>query len=113
MDDERFEEWAVVALFGHKEIAGLVSSQVIGGETFLRVDVPDEGDDEWLFTQLYGKGAVYSITFCTEEAARIAARRLDVRPVTLWTVPNVTRALSEPEIEETEWEYRSRMALEG
>lgn len=37
---EKFEQFAVVELFGHQIIAGKVSEQVIGGQGFVRVDVP-------------------------------------------------------------------------
>lgn len=41
---EKFEQWAIVDLFGHTRIAGKVSEQVIGGCSFVRVDVPERGD---------------------------------------------------------------------
>jgi hypothetical protein len=94
---EQFEQWAVVELFGHSQIAGLVSSQTIGGDSFIRVDVPDDEGEGWRFTKLLGKGAIYAMTFCSEEAGRIAARRLDIRPVTEWTVPDAKRALPGPD----------------
>ncbi len=93
MEQERFEQWAIVSLFGHRQVAGLMSDLVIGGETFIRLDVPKADGTGWELTECYGKGAIYSFLFCTEETARIAAARLDYRPVTEWTVPDATRLL--------------------
>ncbi len=41
---DKFEQFAIVELFGHQIIAGLVSEQVIGGQGFVRVDVPTIGE---------------------------------------------------------------------
>ena len=41
-DQEKFDQWAVVELFGHQQIAGRVTEASIGGCSFLRVDVPDQ-----------------------------------------------------------------------
>lgn len=72
---EKFEAWAIVELFGHQRVAGRLSEQAIGGETFIRVDVP-HGDGE--YTRLFGKGAIYAINLCSEDVARNAARYISV-----------------------------------
>jgi hypothetical protein len=77
---ERFEAWGVVSLFGHKTVAGRISEQTIGGETFLRVDVPLSEPDKF-HTTLYGKGAIYSMQLTDEPIAREYAKRVDARPV--------------------------------
>ena len=91
---ETFQQWALVELFGHQQIAGLVNEQVIGGSSFIRVDVPDQGEMQG-FTKFFGNGAIYSITPCTEDAARIAVARLQIRPISPWIVPD-RKALPEP-----------------
>ncbi|MDD2657785.1 MAG: hypothetical protein PHD04_03970 [Candidatus Pacebacteria bacterium] len=48
--DNKFDEWAIIDLFGHQKIAGRVSEQQIGGASFVRVDVPLEPP----FTKLFG-----------------------------------------------------------
>ena len=86
-EPKAFEQWALVELFGHQQIAGLVTEQTIGGSAFIRVDVPDDGDVKG-FTKFFGNGAIYSITPCTEDAARIAVARLKIRPISPWIVPS-------------------------
>lgn len=87
MEQEKFEQWALVELFGHQQIAGIVSEQTIGGCSFVRVDVPDTEHSKG-FTKFYGNGAIYAITPCSEEAARIAAQKLEIRPISQWIVPD-------------------------
>jgi hypothetical protein len=77
--------WAIVEIFGHQRLAGLVSEFSFGGETFVRVDVPASAERH-AFTKLYGKGAIYAISFVDESIARAAAARLDVRPITAYDV---------------------------
>lgn len=64
---EKFAAWAVVELFGHQRVAGRISEQAIGGETFLRGDIPKDGSE---YTRLFGKGAIYCINVCEEATAR-------------------------------------------
>jgi hypothetical protein len=68
MQDEKFETWAIVEIFGHQIIAGKVSEQVIGGQGMLRIDVPQTSDRE-SFTKFYGMDAVYCITPVEEQTA--------------------------------------------
>lgn len=91
MEEKPFEQWAVVELFGHQQIAGMVSEQVIAGQGFVRVDVPACGDQE-AFTRLFGTGAIYSIIPTTEEIATAFARRNVARPINAWQL-----ALPEPD----------------
>lgn len=75
-----FDQWCVVELFGHQQLAGKVTEQVIAGTGFLRVDVPRA--DGSFVTRLQNPKSVYGIRPCTEEVARAAALRLhDVEPV--------------------------------
>lgn len=81
-----FEGHAIIELFGHNIIAGYCCEQVIAGSAMLRVDVPDVGDKPG-FTKFFSASAIYAITPTTEEHARQAAERIDVRPVRQWIVP--------------------------
>ena len=83
MSEKEFEQWAIVELFGHNKIAGLVSEQSVGGCNFVRVDVPAM-DNRPGFTKLYGQGAIYAMTFTDEETATAAVSSFHPRPIQVW-----------------------------
>lgn len=80
-DQEGFVGWAVVELFGHKRMAGHVSSQAVAGGSMVRIDVPETPADMRpmtpAYTKLVGVAAVYGITPVSEEIARRAAREIE------------------------------------
>lgn len=80
---EKFEQFAVVELFGHQVTAGMVSEQVIGGQGFVRVDVP-AANDKAGFTKFYGAGAIYAITPCDEATMLEAVRRISPKPMEIF-----------------------------
>lgn len=53
VNQERFEEWAILELFGHQRFAGRVSEALIGGAPFVRLDVP-EANGVPGFTRFFG-----------------------------------------------------------
>lgn len=80
----KFDEWAVVELFGHQRIAGKVSEQTIGGCAFIRVDVPEVPSEEsgalpqsLAYTKYFGNGAIYAMTPCAEDVARLAIAEIE------------------------------------
>jgi hypothetical protein len=73
MSEDKFECFAVVELFGHAQCAGKVTEQVVGGETFVRVDVPLAGNPH---SRLFGKGAIYAMNLTTEAIATRYAQRI-------------------------------------
>ncbi len=79
MADEQ-EQWAIIDLFGHQRLAGRLSEHGLGGTSFVRVDVPSCGDTPE-FTRLLGNGAIYSISFVSEDIARKVAGYVQARPV--------------------------------
>lgn len=83
--NERFEEWALIELFGHQRISGRISEQQLGGETFVRVDVPATKGLPG-YTKLYGKGAIYGITITDEKTATMAAAYYAPAPMDKWTI---------------------------
>ena len=89
--NETFEGWAILELFGHSQIAGPGGEAVIGGKSFVRVDVPAV-DDQQGFTKFYGGDAIYAITPVSEEVARLAVKRLAIKPVSIW-MPEINRQL--------------------
>lgn len=73
-EKEIFTTYAIVEIMGRKVISGLVTEQVIAGQGFIRVDVPEiPGQDA--FTQFYGPGSIYAITPTTKEIATAFAAR--------------------------------------
>lgn len=89
-EQEQFEEWALLELFGHQRIAGKVTNATIGGGSFIRVDVPGTKKDEVAFTRYYSPSSIYSISPVTERVARALAAKLDVAPVSRWDLPQLT-----------------------
>lgn len=74
--------WCVVEVMGHNQYAGLVTEQVVAGTAFIRVDVPEIGDQP-AFSKLLGGGSIYAITPCSEAVAREAARRRRAAPLNM------------------------------
>jgi hypothetical protein len=108
-----YEGWAIVELFGHKRMAGFVSSQEIAGGSLVRIDVPettgsvtDGAPPTKAYTKLVGVAAIYGITPCEESVARLAARSIerwnDPIPVSLPALPAPASAASEVDVDDDE-----------
>lgn len=80
---DKFEQNCIVELFGHSVIAGLVSEQPIGGQSFIRIDVP-EIDGIPAFSKFYGPGAIYCMTPCDQETVIEAVKGLRKKPIELY-----------------------------
>jgi hypothetical protein len=80
--------WALVELFGHQRIVGMVTVDPIECPGLIRVDVPDLKKNDRLeragFTRYIGRGAVYGITPVSEEMVRRLLPEIDGRPVRAW-----------------------------
>lgn len=98
-----FVGWAVLELFGHRRLAGLVSEQEVAGAAFVRIDVPGSGESV-LMTQFYNPTAVYSLTPVTEEIAKSVAASHQPRPVQQWELPASELAI--PIGNDVPWEAR-------
>jgi len=90
-ENDKFDSWAVVELFGHQQIAGRVTEASIGGCSFLRVDVPNQPSTEAqdfysgqpalpAYTRYFGQGAIYALNPCSEPVARRVAERIRAQP---------------------------------
>lgn len=90
--NEKFEAWALVELFGHQRIAGRVTEQAIGGCNFLRVDVPALPDLPG-YTRLFGQGAIYGITITTEDIATKLAANMRAKPIQPYDIAPPERRL--------------------
>lgn len=62
-------EWALVEIFGHRRHYGRIEEVERFGAKMLRVDEPTE-DQKVFTTHFYGGASIFSMTPCTEEAAR-------------------------------------------
>lgn len=105
-EQNRFEGWAIVEIFGHQKYAGFVSTQVFGTACMFRVDVPALEERERVttrpgyingrhapagskveegavqgYSKLFGVGAIYALTPCTEAAAMAAVEEIQPRPL--------------------------------
>ncbi len=82
-DAEKFDQWAIVEVFGHQRFAGRVTEQAIGGASFVRVDVPGINGSP-AFTKLFGAGAIYSITPVTKHLALKAVKACESEPLAVY-----------------------------
>lgn len=78
-----FEHHCIIELMGHQRIAGLVTEQEIGGQSFIRVDVPAV-DGIPAFTKILSSNAIYSITPVDEATCLASVQRDRVRPIVIW-----------------------------
>jgi hypothetical protein len=83
-----FDQWCIVELFGHNQIAGRVTEQSIGGQSFVRVDVPQTTKRD-PFTKFYGGGAIYAITPVEPSVAQAMAEGLDTVPIETWRLKTI------------------------
>lgn len=93
------EFWAIVEIYGHTKIAGLVTEQVLAGQGFLRVDVPDlpaagPYKEQAGFSRFYGANAIYSITPVSQEIALQVAQSMRVKPVNVYITPLLAEHVS-------------------
>lgn len=95
--DQPTEQWAIIELMGHQQIAGRYQ-EAAGG--MHRIDVPDTSadaaPDAFRFTRLYSPAAIYSITFTDEQSARLAARMLSPKPIAIFGFEAEMRRLAAP-----------------
>jgi hypothetical protein len=112
LQSSNFEGWAVVELFGHQREVGFVTTQVFGAAVLFRIDTPELPEREYTLerpeqvkqgnshlwgtigskvkresvpakTKLVGPSAIYAMTPCTEQTARMAIERMIQPPVIL------------------------------
>jgi hypothetical protein len=89
-NQEKFDQWCVLDLFGHQRTAGHVTEATIGGCAFIRIDVP-EGDG--FRTEFYGNGAIYSMRPVSEEIAREVVKSHSNPPVSSDEVSSLLKRL--------------------
>lgn len=76
--------WALVELFGHQRIVGMVTAEPAEFPGMIRVDVPDLLKDGKVvrkgLTRYIGKAALYGVTPCDEETVRRMLPHVDGKP---------------------------------
>jgi hypothetical protein len=104
-----FDQWAVVELMGHQQMAGRVTEQSIGGAAFIRVDVPEQparakrqswDTDEPIipaYTRFLSGASIYAINPCTEEVAKMTAERIRARPPLAFAAPQQPALAYQPD----------------
>lgn len=85
MEQEKFDLWCVVELFGHTRIAGKCTEQNVAGANMLRVDVP-KTSTQAEFTRFLSSGAIYAINPVSEDVAKQVAENLQITPIQVWDV---------------------------
>lgn len=58
---EHLESWALVEIFGHDKLAGLVTTRKFGTETMFQVDVPKPGGEGFAYSRLLNPKAVFAL----------------------------------------------------
>lgn len=78
------KSWALVELFGHQRIVGMVTVEPVEFPGMIRVDVPDLLKNGEVarpgFTRYIGRSALYGVTPISEEAVRNMLPHVDGRP---------------------------------
>ena len=81
-----FASWSVVELMGRIRLGGYATEETRFGQAMLRLDIA--GPDGELRTRYFGGGAIYSVSPCTEDLARMVAAGVDPAPVKRWELPS-------------------------
>ncbi len=87
-EKQTFKEWALVELFGHQKIVGLVTEATLAGGALIRVDVP-AFDGQAAFTRFFGPSAIYSLNPIAEDVARGLMERYRNEPVSRFELPQL------------------------
>jgi hypothetical protein len=82
IETQPFKTWCIIELLGHKTIAGFATETRLAGADFIAVLIPHvEGTTT---TELVSPAAVYRITPCTEETARMVSASREGQALSLY-----------------------------
>jgi len=76
----KFESYALVEVFGHTQLCGLVTEQTIAGVSMVRIDVPKTKSTP-SFTKYHHPSAIYGITPIDKEYAERMAEKMEIQPI--------------------------------
>jgi len=85
-ETKQLETWAVVELMGRIKIAGKVTEESHFGVVMLRLDIP-EVDGRPEHTEFYGGTALYRVTPCDEQIARLVLQQNHPAPIVYFQLP--------------------------
>lgn len=91
MEQEKFETWGIVEIFGHDVYAGKISSQLVGTCSFVRVDVPAV-DDAPKFTKLFGEKSIFSMAPTSEEVVMAVLKSRRPAPLNVYDMHAIQNA---------------------
>jgi len=104
MSTDKFNQWCVVEVMGHKKFAGRVTEGPFG---LVQVDVPEvtlaSGQNLPAFSKLFGAASIYCLTPCTEETARAFARDFRTQAFQTYELPALAAPKPVPE-RDPEWD---------
>jgi len=80
--------FALVEMFGHQKMVGLVRETKIAGAGFLQVDSLDE-NGKFAFSRYLGPSAIYAINPISKEMAEALAKTYQPIPVHEFDVPQL------------------------
>lgn len=81
--NDNFGFWGVAEFMGHLKVAGYITEEKRFGTELMRVDIPADGEGEFV-TRYFSGSALYSVTPCSEVIARAFAARNKPRPVSIY-----------------------------
>jgi hypothetical protein len=103
----KFDRWGVVDVMGHQRYIGRITEEVIAGCGFVRVDVPENGDQP-AFTKLIGTSSVYAISPMEESLCRQLAAQRKQTPIESFQLSEALRGLPAPDDDDEDDEYSDR-----
>ena len=71
--------WVLLELMGHRQRIGKAAEEEVAGGIMLRIDVPVNGDAEYV-TEFYGASSIYAMRPISEDVAKGHFARSDPRP---------------------------------
>jgi hypothetical protein len=86
----KFDQWGIVDVMGHQRYIGRISEEMIAGQGFIRIDVPETSAAK-TWTKIIGTSSIYAITPTTEEIARAMAANEKAVPINKWELPDELR----------------------
>lgn len=93
-EQEAFDQWCVVELFGHQRPAGRVRPALFPAG-HVRLDIPATNGHDAM-TQILNPSSVYRMTPTTEQIATAVAANCRPAPVQRWELPTAGERELEP-----------------